>query len=185
MAWTIQGSLNRSSVQTANSVGMTAWTGDPCFFPSSLAPAAGVIYFIRAYVDNPQSSSHMYTYVKTAGSSLSNCFMGVYQATAGGNRLGVTTDISSSLTTSGATVSVLLSAAVTGLTYNQELWLAILCGAGTTPVLLASRQYGANIGMSSDYRVWKSTAGSQTSLPTTVPPITTPSLGYQFLALGA
>jgi hypothetical protein len=184
MAWTLEGSLNPQSIQTANSVGMTAWTGDPCLFPSSLAPAVGVIYFIRAYVDNPQSSSHMYTAVKTAGSGLSGCYFGVYQAIAGGNRLGVTADISSSLTATGS-VTVSLSAAVTGLTYNQELWLALLVSSGTSPTLVATRQYGSNIGMSSDYRVWKSTTGSQTSLPTTVPAITTPSLGYQFLGLGA
>lgn len=184
MAWNLQGSLNPPSIQTAGSVNMVAWTGDPALFPSSLAPAAGVIYFVRAYVDNPQTCTHMYTAVKTAGSGLSGCYLGVYQATSGGSRLGVTADISTSLQSTGS-VTVSLSSSITGLAYNQEVWLAILCSSGTPPTLIATRQYGANINQSADYRIWKSSSGSQTSLPTTAPAMTNPALGFYFLGVGA
>lgn len=183
MTWNLKGTLNKQSVRTASSISYSAWTGDPELMPSTLAPAAGVIYFIRAYVDNPVTCTHMYTWVKTVGSGLSGCYFGVYQATSGGTRLAVSADVSTSFTSTGlATIPI---SSLSGLTYNQELWLAFLVVSGTPAVLPATRQFGSNIGMSSDYRVWKSTSGSQTSLPTSAPPMTPPALGYQFLALGA
>lgn len=183
MTWNLKGTFNKQSIRTASSISYAAWTGDPEMMPSTLAPAAGVIYFIRAYVDNPVTCSHMYTWIKTAGSGLSGCYFGVYQATSGGTRLAVSADLSSSLTTTGlATLSI---SSLSGLTYNEEIWLAFLCSSGTPPILPATRQFGSNIGMSSDYRVWKSTSGSQTTLPSTAPAMSAPALGYQFLALGA
>jgi hypothetical protein len=183
MTWNLKGNYIPKSAQRPSGVQLAAWTGDPMLMPSVLPPATGSIYFVRAYVDNPVTCTHMYTWITTAGSGMSNSFFGVYQATSGGTRLAVSADVSTSLTSTGL-VTIPISS-LSGLTYNQELWLAVVIGSGTPPNFTSVRQYGTNIGQSSDYRLWKGTATGQTSLPSTAPAMSPPALGYHFMALGA
>lgn len=187
MSWNLQGSINPLSLPTATSVGMAAWTIDPTLAPSNHTPTAGSIYFVRAYVDNPVSCTHIYAHVLTAGSGLSGCFLGVYQPSVGGNLLAQTADISTSFQSAAditATFASSPTSTLTGLTHNQEIYLALLIGSGTPPSMLAVRQYGTNLGMSSDYRYQKSTTTGNATLPSTVPTLSTPAAGFEYIAIG-
>jgi hypothetical protein len=165
-----------NSVPTARAMQWSAATGDPSTLPSTFTPATGVIYFSRCYVDQAYTScAHVYCSTIVAGVTLTNCYIGVYDVVTG-NQLGKTADISSSLTTiTGLQAS--LAVPITGLVYGQELYLALLIGSSsTTPGLAGTRANGGNLGMTSNYRVQIS-AGSQTTLPGTVPTLSLPGSG--------
>lgn len=185
MPWTKQAGLQRLSVFTAATLGMAVATGDPTAMGSNSSLTAGKIYLTRAYVDQVLTCTKMYTHVLTAGVGLVDCFLGVYDA-ATTNLLGTTTDLSTAMQ-SATDITGTLAASISGLTYNQELYMAIMCGPTSTtpPQVVANRQYGVNLGLTSDYRFLVSTAATWTSLPSTIPATSVPaSNASQFIALG-
>lgn len=185
MVWTKQGSLQPLSVFTAKTLGMVAATGDPTQMGSTSLLTVGKIYLTRAYVDQILTCNNAYTWVTTAGAGLNNCYLGVYDV-ATTNLLGKTGDLSTAMQSTGA-ITGALAAAISGLSYNQELYMAIMCGAGSTtaPTVVANRQFGVNLGMSSDYRFLVSTAATFTALPSTMPATSIPaSNASQFIAVG-
>jgi hypothetical protein len=149
----------------------------------------GTIYFCRAYIDQNVASNNVYLAQIAAGVTLTNCYVGVYQAIAGGNRLAQTADISTTLTAAPtAPLTIPLTSTVSAMAINTEIWLSILIGSqGTAPTFVGLSNYGTNLGMSSDYRLWVSTATNNTSLPTTVPAITAAASNAQtipFIGMG-
>jgi hypothetical protein len=152
----------------------------------------GTIYFCRAYIDQNVASNNVYIAQIAAGTGLSNCYVGVYQAIAGGNRLAQTADLSTSFMQTAPPISApwtfSLTSTVSAMAINTEIWLAMLIGAQTSaPTFVGLSNYGTNLGMSSDYRLWVSTATNNTSLPATVPAIAAAASNAQtipFIGIG-
>lgn len=188
MGWTNQGSVRKQSLVTAASLQQIAWTGDASTLPGTPGISTGYIYFCRTYVDSPAAANNMWMAVITAGTAVTNSFLGVYDPSTG-NRLGITGDISSSLmgtTYFSAALTSTISAST--LTYNKELWLALVIGSQTaTPTVVGRFSYGTNLGMSSDYRMWMSNTNGYTTLPTTAPAMSaaTSSQSIPFIALSS
>jgi hypothetical protein len=182
MGWNQVASLARKSLTNAASQSLVAWTGDPTMMNTSYtSPGTGKCLAVRAYVDNPVTIATFYCYTLVSGSGLSNCYIGLYNAT--GTLLGHTNDISASLDGTAGQITASAASPITGLTFNQEVRLVILFGAGTTPTLLSSRAYGANMGLSSDLR-WESGGSGLTSLPSSLPTMSSAGAEPPFLAVG-
>ena len=170
----------------AKQLGWAAMNMDPAVAPSTSTPSAGTIYWNSVFVEDPVASiGHIFASIISAGATLANCYMGVYDV-ATGNQLGVTADISS-LLTSIAPVSAPLVTPITGLKWNQHLYIALLIGsAGTAPGFAGARANGGNLGQSTNYRIQVKT-GSATALPATVSTgLTLPGSGsFQAVGIGA
>lgn len=182
MSWNQVAALARKSLTNAASNGLVAWSGDPTMMNTSYAsPGTGKCLAVRCYVDNPVTVNNFYCYTLASGSGLSNCYIGLYNSA--GTLLGHTNDISSLLDGTAGPITAPVASAITGLTFNQEVRLVFVLGAGTTPTLLSSRAYGANIGLSSDYR-WGSGGSGLTSLPSTLPSLSAAGAEPPFVAVG-
>lgn len=173
----------------ASQLQLMAWTDDPARLPGSPTPSAGAVYFQRVYVDVAGiTPGNIYMSVVTAGVTVANAFAGVYDPVSG-NLLGSSADMSAAMQTVQPVKSALTASSpgsLSGLTLNQELYLAFVIGsAGTMPIICGGRTNGANLGMTSDYRTQVST-GSRTALPATIPgSLTLPSsMAQPFLAIG-
>lgn len=182
MTWTSKGNFLPLSAPTAATCDLVAWTGDATTIPATPGLSSGYIYFCRAYVDQAVSASNAYlAQIASAGTGLSNSYIGVYAASggvlAGGALLAKTADISSTLMTATITTPWQFSFAsspsltVAAMPVNTEIWLAILLGAqgATVPTFVGRSSNGTNIGMTSDYRMWMTTVSTYTSLPSTAP----------------
>lgn len=180
----IAGAVLKSN-QGAGLLGFAAWSGDPGTLPGSPTPSAGAIYYERVYVDAPAVCQSAYLSVVTAGVTVANAFIGVYDVLTG-TRLAVSGDISTAVMTVQL-VKAPLTTPITSLVLNQELYIAFVIGsAGTLPVLCGGRTNGANGALTADLRT-QVKSGSATSLPATVSPgLTVPaSMAVPFVAIGA
>jgi len=156
------------SAWDASQLGLVAATGDPATMPGTPGLAKGVIYLSRVYVDQNTEAGVALTAVIGAGQGLSNSYIGVYDP-ATGRLLASSGDISNQLETAG-TVRAPLTSPLPAQTVNKELWLAILVGGLTkTPTVVGDREYGTNLNLTSDYRLWVSSANNYTALPPTAP----------------
>lgn len=188
VTWTKQASLQRKSVFTAATLNLAVATGDPAAMGSTSTPTIGKIYLTRAYVDQVLTCNNMYTWVTTAGVGLTHCFLGVYDV-ASTNLLGVTGDISTALQSVGQVQAALAATpgSISGLSYDQEVYMAILVGSGsgTSPQVVANRQFGVNLGLTTDPRFLVTSSATFTSLPSTIPPSAgTPNNASQFIGVG-
>lgn len=199
MTWTSKGNFLPLSAPTAATCDLVAWTGDPTTIPATPGLSSGFIYFCRAYVDQSVVASNAYLAMISAGTGMSNCYVGVYAASggvlAGGALLAKTADISSTLMTAPTTPLEFSFASSPSLTVaampvNTEIWLAILLGAQTAAATWVGRSnYGTNIGMTGDYRMWMTNSGGNTSLPSTAPIVSsisasTASQSIPFIGIG-
>ena len=184
MAWTLAGNPQHLSVSTAATNQLIAWNFDPAMTNNPYPPGTGKCLAVRCYVDSPASVGHFYTYVITAGSGLANCYIGLYSVA--GSLLAQTADISTSLQATGNIVAPISGAAYAGLTKNQEIYLCLLIGSGTSPNFTsASPTAGvANLGLSSNYR-WQTGGTALTALPATFPTMGAGGAEPPFLAIGA
>jgi len=185
MGWTLKGNLNYLSVTTAASNNLVAWSFDPTMVNNPYTPGQGKCLVVRSYVDSPQAVTHFYTYTLSSGSGLANCYIGLYNIS--GTLLGQTGDISTALNgTAGPITASISTGSITGLTYNQEVYLVLLIATGgTSPSFLSPHNYAINLAMTSDYR-WQTAGSSLTTLPSTLPALSAASTGSQppFLAVG-
>jgi hypothetical protein len=182
MTWVLKGSLQRASLQGAAGNQLVAWTSDPTMMATGYNPGTGKVLVTRCYVDQAETVNNFYTYTLSSGSGCSNSYIGLYNNS--GTLLGRTGDISSNIDgTAGPIGPLAAQSAITGLTYNQEIYLVLMIGAGTTPQFLASRSYGQNMGMTSDYR-WQSGGSGLTALPSTLPSLSQAGAEPPFLAVG-
>jgi hypothetical protein len=152
----------------ATQLGLVAATGDPATMPGTPGLAKGIIYLARVYVDQNTAADVALTAVITAGAGLSDSYIGVYDPSTG-RLLASSGDISSELETPG-TVRAPLTTPLPAQSVNKELWLAILIGGlDKTPTVVGDREFGTNLNLNSDFRLWVSTADTFTALPATVP----------------
>lgn len=174
----------RQSIRTAVSNQLVAQTCDAEVIPASPGLSAGFIYFCRVYVDQSLAANNAYMGITVAASGAANSYIGVYNPSTGA-LLSQSADVSSQMNT-----AVLLQAPISTLpaqAVNTELWLAVLIGSfSTTPTLVGRFSYGTNLGMTSDYRLWMSTYGSNTYLPATAPAMlpATSSQSIPYISIG-
>jgi hypothetical protein len=150
-------------------LGLVAATGDPATMPGTPGIGKGIIYLSRVYVDQSIDAATALAAVITPGTGLTNSYLGVYDPDTG-KLLAGTGDISSQLETAG-TVRAQFSTPLPAQAVNKELWLAIVIGGMTKPpAVVGDREYGTNLNLTSDFRLWVSTKNDYTSLPATAPP---------------
>jgi uncharacterized membrane protein YfcA len=164
--------------------GLIAATGDPAVMPSTPGFSPGVLYVSRVYVDQTRAAHTAQAAVITAGAGISHAFIGVYDP-AGGRLLASTGDVSAALSTEGV-LQAPLTSELAAQPRNKELWLVLLIGGmAKSPTVIGGREYGSNLGLTGDYRLWTSSGSTFTSLPAAIPPLKVPSHGsIPFLAVG-
>lgn len=150
-------------------LGLIAATGDPATMPGTPGIGKGIIYLSRVYVDQNTDAATALTAVITPGTDLTNSYLGVYDPDTG-KLLASTGDISSQFETAG-TIRATFTTPLPAQTVNKELWLAVVIGGMTKPpAVVGDREYGTNLNLTSDFRLWVSTRNTYTSLPATAPP---------------
>jgi hypothetical protein len=165
-------------------LGLVAATGDPAVMPSTPGFSPGIIYFSRVYVDQALASNDVFISVVNPGVGLAQAFLGVYDPETH-RLLASTADVSASLQQS-APLRLPLNTVVPAQSVNKELWIALLIGKMVkSPGVIGGREYGTNIGLTDDYRLWVSTKDAFTSLPATAPQMKMPEHGsIPFVAIG-
>lgn len=160
--------INKSGWNSTQ-LGLVAATGDPATMPGTPGIGKGIIYLSRVYVDQNVDAGTALAAVITPGTGLTNSYLGVYDPDTG-KLLANTGDISTQLETTG-TVRAQFSTPLPAQAVNKELWLAIVIGGMTKPpAVVGDREYGTNLNLTSDFRLWVSTKNDYTSLPATAPP---------------
>jgi hypothetical protein len=150
-------------------LGLVAATGDPATMPGTPGIGKGIVYLNRVYVDQNVQAGTALAAVITPGTDLANSYLGVYDPDTG-KLLASTGDISSQLEAAG-TVRAQFGTPLPAQTVNKELWLAIVIGAMTKPpAVVGDREFGTNLNLTGDFRLWVSTKNDYTSLPATAPP---------------
>ncbi|HEX4224618.1 MAG TPA: hypothetical protein VHZ97_19770 [Pseudonocardiaceae bacterium] len=159
--------INKSGWNSTQ-LGLVAATGDPATMPGTPGIGKGIIYLSRVYVDQNTDAGIALTAVITPGTGLIDSYLGVYDPDTG-KLLASTGDISSQFETAG-TLRAKFTTPLPAQTVNKELWLAVVIGGMTKPpAVVGDREYGTNLNLTSDFRLWVSSRNNYTSLPTTVP----------------
>jgi peptidoglycan/xylan/chitin deacetylase (PgdA/CDA1 family) len=163
---------------TVRQNGLAGMNLDIMLATSTTTFTAGVVYCANVYVENPIASvGHIFCRMTTAGGTLTNSYLGIYDVLTG-NRLGMSADVSSTFTGVPGVLSIPLASGITGLTWNQELYVAMLVGsAATMPTLAVSAPGSSNINQSSNYRFQKTSTTNNTSIPTSVPTLAASTTG--------
>jgi len=170
----------------SSSVRMGAWspsqldliaaTGDPAVMPSTPGFSPGVLYVNRVYVDQNRAAHAAQLAVITAGEGISNAFIGVYDP-SDDKLLATTADLSQSLQKPGI-IRADLTTEIPAQPMNKKLWIVLLIGGMTKPpTVIGGREYGSNLGLTGDYRLWVSDANNLTSFPVTMPKLKVPEHG--------
>lgn len=165
-------------------LGLIAATGDPAIMPSTPGFSPGVLYVNRVYVDQTGPGHVAHLAVITAGTGITNAFIGVYDP-ATGKLLASTADISQPLQNAGDVRSPLTSE-LAAQPINKELWIVLLIGGmAKTPTVIGGREYGSNLGLTEDYRLWVSDDDRFTALPAAMPKLKAPDhSSIPFVAVG-
>jgi len=185
-------SFERKSAFSAKTIELIAATGDPSTMPGTPAITSGRPYLHRTYIDQALPANSMTCdIISLTGTAptVSNAFMGVYDA-ASGLLLAQTGDLSASITplaAAGGIINAALTSQLAALPVNHEIYLAFLATlGGTAPVLslIGGRQFGTNQTMTSDARLFTNSSGSSlTALPQALPALTQ-TAGFSQLFLG-
>lgn len=161
--------VTNKSGWNSTQLGMVAATGDPATMPGTPGIGKGIIYLSRVYVDQNTQAGTALSAVITPGVGLANAYLGVYDPDTG-KLLASTGDIASQFQTAG-TVRAPFTTPLPAQAVNKELWLAVLIGGLTKPpTVVGDREYGTNLNLTSDFRLWVSTKDNYTTLPATAPP---------------
>lgn len=153
--------------------GLLGWTYQPQLANQS-APAitAGVIYLARITLRSATTVTNANFTINTAGSGLSNSWIGLYDST--GTRQALTADVSTILQSTGFKTTIAFTSTYAAAAGNY--WLAFLVGAGTTLPQFAATYTStltagtANAGLGATTARWATNGTAQTSLPATITP---------------
>jgi hypothetical protein len=147
--------------------GWKYWTHDPMCNFQGTTYAAGFV--VLGLIDVPQADTvnNVILDIFSAGSGMTNAYVAVYQ---GGSRLAVSADIKASLTSTGVKTLALSSPA----TLAKGLAYAAFLGVGGTQPSLA-RGIGTSVSTQAAgfNRGGYESAGSRTTMPTTIGALTT------------
>jgi hypothetical protein len=127
-AW-VPSALAYTNTWTPNAQLLQFWTADPALFPTVLLfPTVGTEIIHGVYLPAGATVSNLLTYVSTAGSGLSNCYMTVRDSS--GALVAKTADLSTSFASTG-----LVTGALTGGPFTLTpgtYYVGILIGNGST-----------------------------------------------------
>lgn len=153
-----------ASLWTPGDYGWKGWSDSPDKFTAAATLAAGTIYVIRCKLDQATAISTVVLRLTTAGSGLSNCYVGVYDV-ASLAQLGVSADVSTSLGSPGVK-NLALTAPTAAQPAGGHVYVAVLMGSGTA----LAWQVGVSTAAVNTNITRYGTAGTgQTSLPATLP----------------
>ena len=174
----------RMGAWSPSQLNLIAATGDPAVMPSTPGFSPGVLYVNRVYVDQNRAAHNARLAVITPGEGISNAFIGVYDP-SDDRLLTKTADLSQSLQQPGI-IQADLTPELPAQPLNKKLWIVLMIGGmAKTPTVIGGREYGTNLGLNSDYRLWVSDANNLTALPTTLPRLKPPEHGsIPFIAIG-
>jgi len=174
----------RMGAWSPSQLGLVAATGDPAVMPSTPGFSPGILYVSRVYVDQARASRVAHLAVIAPGEGITNAFVGVYDPGAG-KLLAATGDLSGPLQ-AGGIVDAPFTKELPAEPMNKELWLVLLIGGMTkSPTMIGGREYGTNLGLTSDYRLWVSASDKFTALPEAIPELKVPVHGsIPFVAIG-
>jgi hypothetical protein len=146
--------------------GFLAWSYDPGVSSGTTATAAGVLTLARVRVPKATTVSAIWLSVSTAGATLANSFVGLYDAA--GTRLGVSADQSTALQTTGLKNIALTAPVAVTAGYH---YVAILTNGTTQPSLLRGATSGfgvVNAGLSAPNLRFATSGTGLTALPSTI-----------------
>ncbi len=165
------GSAAGSWLPRPSEQGLITWTGDPNdaghVTAQSSAGVAGRITLVKIPIREQVTISNIWLGLSgvDAGASLSNCYLGLYDAT--GNRVGVTADISSSLMTGATAKALPLVAPFVAAPGNY--FVAMLLNGTWTTNSLTFKGTGAGISVNANLSApnlrYSTILTGQTSLP--------------------
>lgn len=151
--------------------GMQAWTYDPARCSStSTSLAAGVVSLMRFKLMSGVTLSKFFLHVGIAGTTIANCFAGLYDST--GARVAVTADQSSSWTSTGVKT---INFSVNYTAAPGFYWIGLLVGSANIAPAFARGTPTANAGLvninlaASSFR-WATTGTGLTALPASFTP---------------
>lgn len=149
---------------TAADAGWMGWAFDPALISGSSILTAGVLYLTRVKVGVAGTAASVSMHVSTAGATLSNCFLGLFDSN--GTRVGVTTDQSTALQ-SGGLKTVTMSA--TAALVAGPHYVGILTNGTTPPTMTrAGNSSIVNAGVVAPSLRWATSGTGQTAMPSTV-----------------
>jgi hypothetical protein len=152
------------AVITPDLHGFLAWTGDPANAGSSTAVTAGVLYLNKVKLITASTITSIDVHVSTAGTSLTNCFLALYDST--GTRRAVSANTSTAWQTGGTSDVAMASpySAAAGTYY-----VGILVGGGTPPAFArGASSTVSNAGLSAGSYRFCTSGTSQTAAPSSV-----------------
>lgn len=146
--------------------GFIAWNFDPatCVSGTTGITAAGTAQVMRLYIPQATTISNLYVWVGTAGGTLTNTYMALYQ---NGTKLQQTADMSTAFQTSGLKTGSITSQAVVAGSIEIVLWVG---SATSLPQLARGIALGiANANLSAaNSRFATADTGLTTTGPTTL-----------------
>jgi poly(3-hydroxybutyrate) depolymerase len=153
-----------ANVVTPDAHGFLAWTGDPSNAGSSTAVTAGVLYLSKIQLIAPATIASINVHVSTAGTSLTNCFLALYNSA--GVRQAVSANQSTAWQTGGTSdVAMVTPYDAAAGTY----YVGILVGGGTPPAFArAANSTVSNAGLSAGSYRFSTSGTSQTAAPSSV-----------------
>jgi len=150
--------------------GMLGWTMDPLVCFNTTQITAGQIWIHRVIAAEDGTVNNLVTDVSVAGSGLTanQCYAGLYDTS--GARLGVTGNMATAWSTSGAKIMALTAGVA--VTRGTAYYIALLANGTTMPTLRRGSTSSANftnINLSADApRFAVSSATTNTSLPSSI-----------------
>ena len=175
--------------------GYLGWTNDPAVTSvQSTAQPAGVMNHQMVYLQQGMVISNISVVVQTAGTILTNCYLGLYSSTA---QLAITGNLSSSWTTAGLYKHAIASSpggAISSYTIPTTgyYWVALLVGGSTIsprfmgPTTGNGTTTAANAGLSASLNTltlrYGQFSSSLTALPASISGTPTPGASYVFWA---
>jgi hypothetical protein len=164
-----------ASLWTPSGSGFKGWCDNPILYTASSAPTSGTIYVVRYRLDANGTLSSVTVPITTAGASLTNCYVGIYD-TSSLAQLAVSTDQSASWGSTG-NKTVSMAAATSSRLAGSDVYVAFLYNGTTLALRAATAAPLINLGLS--FR--QATAGTgQTSLPSTLGTLTGTTTPYFF-----
>jgi hypothetical protein len=151
--------------------GLVAWTRDPNLMQSAILATKGALWCTKFRVGSGGSVSKITVGITTAGASLSNCFIGIYNQA--GTLIASTADISASIAGTNNNFQVSLSAPVVLTPGTYYMALLIGNGSTTAPTFVcgfANNAVFGNMGMTLANASSFLFGTGQTALPSTITP---------------
>jgi hypothetical protein len=164
-----------ASLWTPSACGFKGWTDNPMLYTTTGTPTSGTIHVARCRLDTTGTLSSATFSVTTAGGSLTNCYIGIYDVDTLA-QLAVSADQSSSWNSTG-TKTVSMVSPTSSRSAGSDVYVAFLYNGASMAVRVATAAPLLNLGIS--YRQLSAGTG-QTALPSTLGTLTAVTTSWFF-----